>query len=153
MVKLQVCARLSCLRCCLLLTLFSPSQAQNDRLKQNEEAAHESLRQNNLMIRKVRARSCNPYLCSQPDPSPTTLKEQRQQDVAKQALREANDRMESRMRLENWKTGIKQRACTHLLLREQVLCLTIILALNLTLSLTPTHTVTLYADTHAGNAR
>jgi hypothetical protein len=105
------------------------------------------------MIRKVRARYCNPHLFSQPDPSPTTLKEQREQDVAKQALREATDRMESRIRLETWKTGIKQRACTHLLLREQVLCLTLILALTLTLTLTPTHTVTLYADTHAGNAR
>jgi hypothetical protein len=106
------------------------------------------------MIRKVRARNCNPYLCSQPDPSPPTLMEQREQDVARQAtLREANDRMESRIRLEDWKTGIKQRACTHLLLREQVLCLSLILALTLTLTITPTHNVTLHADTHASNER
>jgi hypothetical protein len=64
----------------LLFTLLSsanpfliPSQAQNDRLKQNEEAAHESLRQNNLMIRKVIGRYCNPYLYNQPHPSPPTL--------------------------------------------------------------------------------
>ena len=64
MVKLQVCARLSCFTLLSSANPFIiPSQAQNDRLKLNEEAAHESLRQNNLMIRKViRGRYCNPYL-------------------------------------------------------------------------------------------
>ncbi len=68
------------------------------------------------------------------------------QDVAKQSFLQNTALMDSRVKLETWRTGIKQRALEHKLIEEQAIyspALTLSLTQTLTLTLTIHQTLTL----------
>lgn len=52
------------------------------------------------------------------------------QDVAKQDLLQNTALMESRMKLESWRIGIKQRALEHKLTDEQARCLVVVICIR-----------------------